>query len=308
MDITLQLLRKVLGSSLLLFAFITGTVGNSFVIYVFGQKKKRKSHYESLITLLAICDLLTSLTLPILNLYVLIADYKEWHFGSAGCKVLPIVSYASMITSQSILLMITYERFVKIKNPLKNVAVGYKVMVAWVIGSFVVAVASGVVRVIGLDVKEYDHGRIWCTYYDPRFGLGIAYSSIILRFIVLATIIYLTYMSARYLQQQQHVVQFTTMIRRAAKLRKSRRALVVVVFVFTLTTMPLGLLICVLTTMRVVGYVSYSNDELLAMEGLNLYFQWLRTLQSAANVLIYSKMFFKEFKTHIKALLCRHQH
>ena len=304
---SLLILRKVFGSATLLFAFLTGSLGNAFVIYVFSHKKKQRTHYERLVSLLAVCDLLTSLTLPLLNLYVLLSDYKEWHFGSTGCKLLPVFSYMSMTASQSILLMITYERYVKIKDPLKNAGVGSRTMVAWVLGTLAVIIVSSVARAIGFHVKEYNDGtdRTRCTYDDPGFGIGVAYSSMVLWLVVLVTIVILSCKSARYLQRQREIVQFASMIHRAARLRKSRRALIIVVAVFTLTTMPLSLLLCVLTTMKEVVSSDYSERELLIIEGLNLYCQWLRTLSCAANVLIYSKMFFKEFKTHFKALLCR---
>ena len=101
------------------FVLLFGTLGNAYVIFVFGCNKNSRTSYETLLLILVVVDLCCSIFSPSLFIYGTLTKYKQWHFGEFGCKVIPSIFSLNVSVSQGILIMISIERYRNITNPLR---------------------------------------------------------------------------------------------------------------------------------------------------------------------------------------------
>ena len=118
-----------------------GVIGNTCVIYILrkdiGKKRKpsatttslitsyatpsrSKSWFESRLVVLASVDLLSSCFVPSLFIYGTAHSFREWHFGSIGCKLFVSLFPFTVSMSQGILVCISYERYFIIKSKTKR--------------------------------------------------------------------------------------------------------------------------------------------------------------------------------------------
>ena len=96
--------------------FMTGIIGNTFVIFIFATKmRKDKKGARYFIPILALSDLMVCLTSEIYTL----SDSLHWmSFHSDGlCKTSLFFLLQTMMTSDAFLLAIAVQRFVKICRP-----------------------------------------------------------------------------------------------------------------------------------------------------------------------------------------------
>ncbi|XP_059378633.1 leukotriene B4 receptor 1 [Carassius carassius] len=95
--------------------FLVGTPGNLLVVWTIVKHVKQRSHTVLLILHLAVADLLVLVTLP-LWIYSLA---HSWVFGEAACKAMVYIIYACMYTSVFIITLMSVERFMAVRYPLK---------------------------------------------------------------------------------------------------------------------------------------------------------------------------------------------
>lgn len=100
--------------------FIIGTAGNLLVVIIFKRILKTESVLNVLIFYLAICDLMSSIVSPALNIYWIITCDKSWHFGLLACKLIPTLSRVLVDISIGILLIMAIHRYRMIVTPLKQ--------------------------------------------------------------------------------------------------------------------------------------------------------------------------------------------
>lgn len=101
--------------------FCIGVLGNSFIIYVFGIKRKKVlSKVEVSILLLAVADLIASIGNPLMFIYYTVTNYQRWDFGEVGCKTLPVLGPVATCWSQGIILIMAIDRDRLIVSPLRR--------------------------------------------------------------------------------------------------------------------------------------------------------------------------------------------
>ena len=108
---------KMLIIALLSCVLLIGVVGNLFTIFIF--KTKSTSGFKGLrrqLILLAAVDLLSSITLPSLLIYLVAAD-GNWKFGSFGCSVFPPFHQVIITFVEGLLLLVTYEKYTIVQQP-----------------------------------------------------------------------------------------------------------------------------------------------------------------------------------------------
>jgi len=90
--------------------FIIGIVGNAMVIYVLGVKRKLRS-FEVQIVSLAAADILSAIFSPLVSMYDLLVNLKEWKLlGSFGCKLFVSMDHVTMLVSAFTLILISADR------------------------------------------------------------------------------------------------------------------------------------------------------------------------------------------------------
>uniref|UniRef100_A0A8C1BY57 Si:dkey-148a17.5 n=1 Tax=Cyprinus carpio carpio TaxID=630221 RepID=A0A8C1BY57_CYPCA len=106
----------LVGASVILgVCFLVGTPGNLLVVWTILKHVKQRSHTVRLILHLAVADLLVLVTLP-LWIYSLA---RSWVFGEAACKAMVYIINACMYSSVFIITVMSVERFLAIRYPLK---------------------------------------------------------------------------------------------------------------------------------------------------------------------------------------------
>ncbi|XP_057308040.1 melanin-concentrating hormone receptor 1-like [Hydractinia symbiolongicarpus] len=101
--------------------FCIGVLGNSFIIYVFGNKRNKVlSKVEISILFLAVADLIASTGNPLMFIYYTVTNYQRWDFGEVGCKTLPVLGPVATCWSQGIILIMAIDRDRSIVTPLKS--------------------------------------------------------------------------------------------------------------------------------------------------------------------------------------------
>ncbi|XP_043101816.1 leukotriene B4 receptor 1 [Puntigrus tetrazona] len=95
--------------------FLVGTPGNLLVVWTILKHVKQRSHTVLLILHLAVADLLVLVTLP-LWIYSLA---RSWVFGEAACKAMVYIINACMYSSVFIITVMSVERFLAVRYPLK---------------------------------------------------------------------------------------------------------------------------------------------------------------------------------------------
>ena len=130
---------EVLQLLLLTVLFFVGIFGNLLAIYIFLQKKGEwRRRFDTLLMLLAILDFSSSLFVPSTFIYVVVTHFSEWDFGEIGCKVFLSIGPVNITMSHGILLLIAYERYRSMSNPLGRSLKGQYVVI-WLIGTFFVS-------------------------------------------------------------------------------------------------------------------------------------------------------------------------
>ncbi|XP_012555398.1 tachykinin-like peptides receptor 86C isoform X1 [Hydra vulgaris] len=105
--------------------FALGTVGNVFVFYYFGKKKKVSVISETskvpefLFCVLAVVDFLASVFNPVLYIYWILTHYK-WHFGYWACKLIVPIGTIATTMSIGIYVIISFDRQRTIVHPFKR--------------------------------------------------------------------------------------------------------------------------------------------------------------------------------------------
>ena len=279
--------------------FLTGTLGNSLVVYVFGKKnRKERKHFDNLLLILAITDLLSSFVGPVLFIYGTITEFAKWHLGFIGCKLFLSLLPITVTFSHSILVLISFERYRAIKHPL-NLPFKLKnsFIFSWLLVTLLLAM---------LLVSPYSYSltitRMSNEYYGSCqpvefFSVYIYTLGSLLRDII--STVAMIILAAKTTQQLRvsDSIRSTVGTISFNNANRARKMFAVLVFVFSICVVPADLL--------QVGYYTYfmingdpNNNYNVKVEChtiemvqiANTFLQVLQVSNSAWNVVIYSKM------------------
>ena len=304
-------IRRIVTCTILVFAFIFGTIGNGTVIFKYECQKRRnkerrnnndnkgRTNYRLLITILAVCDLLTALTLPVKNFFdINLQDFKI--FGYFGCQVVPTIYQITITLSQLVLLLISCEHYNIVKNPLtsnhRKSSIIRKLLVSSICVSILFIAPVCVIKMLYMDIHT-KFNVVVCDFSSNSLGFVISFVSIIYRLTLLIPIGVYSYKARRCLKQQRRQHYFIDNEMRAKRLEKSQKKLLMVVVIFTLFTFPADLFFFALKLIaffQLGNRISYSSAVVNAVIGLNFYLNCLKSLHCTVNVLVYSKFSFKD--------------
>ena len=281
-----------------------GVVGNAFVIYVFGCKRKsnQRSATDWLILYLGIIDLLSSFLNPPLYIYWTLTHYRRWDFGDLGCHILPSLGPIMASVSSGVLLIFAINRYLAIVAPFRGELSRRTVTIAFFI-DIILSTGAYLHYILALtihpkykycyipDVSDYKYGIPNCTF-------------IILRLCVFATVFGFTNVRI-FKTLKRYSSASTSRELRASRLKQSKRIMLVLLTmgaVFTLLVFP-----------RELFYLVYNLSWLVSINGIkftpmsleiNSWLKVAHTANSCANVFIYSKMQTIYRKQIFRILLC----
>ena len=119
-----------------MFVFILGLVGNSLVLIVFGRRWSKLKNCEVYMMSLAVADLLATVTVPI-RLFLELNGHDFYDGGHVGCKIMGSLAMTTVTVSALTLLVISIDRFIIVKWPLRGLQTSSKnaitICIIWLI-------------------------------------------------------------------------------------------------------------------------------------------------------------------------------
>eukprot|EP00794_Sanderia_malayensis_P010985 gene10985-12148_t len=157
------------------FTFVVGVLGNIFVCYIFGYKRRKyRSVTETLLLYLGIVDLLASIVNPFLFVYWTKTRYKRWDFGLVGCKILAPLAPITVTISATIIIIVCLDRYRAIVSPFKARYSRRQINV-FVAIAVVISVLSYTGYIIHLEVLDD-----WTCLVPKNTALGYAVPYIVI--------------------------------------------------------------------------------------------------------------------------------
>ncbi|XP_065659835.1 melanin-concentrating hormone receptor 1 [Hydra vulgaris] len=270
-----------------------GVVGNAFVVYVFGFKRKYKLKFDWLILCLGIVDFFSSLLNPPLFIYLTFNKYQYWHFGELGCKIIPALGPIMSSISSGILLIIAIDRYLAIVSNLKGSSIQCGTIKVALMIDILLSICVYLHYIIGLKFErnKYNDG-FYCKVPDVRYyNFSIPNCILIIfRFVVFVVVFTFTnveiYLKLRRCREQSFCKNL--------RLRHSKNSKSAV---YVLTTM--GVVFILLVFPKEIFHLVYSLSWMGSGNGIrhtpiiveiNAWLKVLHTANSCANVFIYSQM------------------
>ena len=288
-DITLGT-AEAIALSELVFIFLLGTVGNSLVIFVFGwRKRNNRKHFEHLLLLLAITDLFVSIIIPLLFIYGTVTQYKQWHFGYVGCKMILSIFPITVTISQSILVLISFERYKSITDPLgariTKTFVYLWLLITLITACFLVSPYAYTLQVVTDKVYAINT----CVPSNSINLFIYSLGNFIRDFAASVVMIVLGIMTSKSLTIGNLLLHKQEIKKHLMNANKARKLLIAVVCVFSCCVLPLDLFQFIIYTMYELK-IQFTRQGYDIIIKCNTFLSILQVMNSAANIVIYSKM------------------
>ena len=279
---------------------LLGTVGNLLVVYVFGCRKRNRSNYQTLLLTLGVVDFFGAIFSPSLLIYEILTEYKEWHFGTFGCKVIPTILKVNVTLSQGILILISFERYQGIVNPFRAETLTRRRLGIYLLAIVMFAFIMLSPSIHALELKD-GHSCF------PRPGNTMLAQSAIVVAVQISVLLILTFSNTRISKAIHSSFQVLSLdrekSRRLVSYKRSQKIIAVMVASFSIFVMPadlmnLGVSIChsvdaSIITASTWKIIHQCNTVLLSLQMASTYI----------NVMIYTGMD-PEFKLVVKSIVC----
>ncbi|EYB83420.1 hypothetical protein Y032_0336g2893 [Ancylostoma ceylanicum] len=263
--------------------FLTGFLGNVFVVLAVVSQSQLRSTTDYLISSLAMADLLIIIfCLPTTLLNNILT---EWQLGALFCKMSTWINATTSCASIYTLVAVTADRYLAICHTLKYTLweAGYTLYV--IAGIWIVSGSLAIPNLYGYDAIYFEYGNLTLCVCASRTNekLQFVVVNLILAFIVPFMLISVSYTKIFYTVSNHRSLAVDAHIRdERIKLRVATMMLTVIV-VFALCWLPLY---------GIYTYFFFFADNTsyvfeLASQVLRPFFQWLSLLSSSLNPLIY---------------------
>ena len=277
---------------------IIGIFGNSFVIYTFGFKFKKRTVTETLLLNLAIVDLLASIINPLLYIYWIMTRFSRWDFGIVGCKILPPIAPISTTASTAIIIIICIDRYRSIVTPFKKRLSITQVNILSASG-VLASILFYLYYIMALAVVPGGNCQVdkvgSKSYSVPNVTITLFWDVIYILVFVPANARIFTHLRGNY-RLKSDTRQWQ---RRKRVNRRVMRMLFAVGLIFALLVFPKDILHLTFTISWMFPSGIDRSDLLVTM---NSWFKVLQVSNSCVNVFIYSQMH-ERFKQELRQLL-----
>jgi 7 transmembrane receptor (rhodopsin family). len=267
--------------TLLCITVIIGVVGNAIVVYIFSIKAPSKKHasrrgFNSLLSLLGAVDLISSLVIPAIFIYLTLTNYHTWDCGYVGCKILPSLLPVSITITHGVLLMICYEQYKVVMEPfVPQTNLPSDNILTWLFGIVFLAVLMTIPQASTYDLTggSFLYGFQACQPINGSETVQLV-SALIYLCRDIFTIICMAYFFYKTSWKLTKHSSFSV---------KGRKVLKTVVFVFLLLTIPLDIF-HVNALSFLIGGKSLTKES---MSLTNTFLQILQISSSISNVFVY---------------------
>ena len=158
-----------LRSGALLVIFVLSLVGNSLVIRIIHRNRCMRKATHLLTINLAAADLLITLTKMPEAVKVELTFTTQWFSGVFGlimCKLLPFCQIVSVSCSIFTLVVISFDKYVAIVYPLKNIMSKRRLRMALPL-TWLAAAAAGSPQLFANNLEHDADGSVWCVEKWP---------------------------------------------------------------------------------------------------------------------------------------------
>ena len=265
-----------------------GVAGNTLVIYIFGIKSRKQiTRFERFLLVLGLIDWISSFMIPLSFLYLTVTDFRDWHFGYGGCKVIPSLLQVSVTISQGVLIAISYERYHTLVNPFNDKLSKYK-LATW--ASFVLLMAFVLVAPYMETMKVHEdqyYRKKTCAPDNNMYDIIMLSASLNLfrDIVALCIMSFIGYRINQALIKQHDKLTWE----REKMSRKGRKILRMVIIVFAVLTIPVDLFQVVYYAVILSG-ISISPECFNIIVSVNTILNIVQTANSVVNVFIYSRV------------------
>lgn len=270
---------------------VIGIVGNQVVIYVFGWKKRNsRRRFETLLLLLAICDFVASLVDPPAFIYAIATHFSQWHFGFIGCKLILSTGPANITISQGILVLISYERYRSVANPLGE-TLKKSFFILWLICTLLLSIILVSPYTYSLEIViDANYSMNTCAPSGTKLNAFyiFAIGNISRDLVASLSLVVLGVMTTRMMKQAKILTHQTSSIKkRRQNTTKATKMLVVVACVFTICIIPLDLFQVMVYSFFHADFIQEHYSSIVLC---NTFLHILQMSNSASNIVVYSRM------------------
>ena len=178
-------------ASISLVCAIAGIIGNGLVIAVYTWMKGKLSKHKMLICMLAASDFLFAIIL--LVIVIPIFWTSKWIYGTAMCKVLIGFNDLGVLLAMGIILIIAFERYYGITQPLQRLSGGMSTKQVWIF--LAINLAAAVAMIIPeMVVLDLPNGVEICQENWPNQYSSLIYTYVLLGFYFIVPICIITYL------------------------------------------------------------------------------------------------------------------
>lgn len=276
-----------------IFVFLLGLIGNSLVLFVFGSRWSKLKNCEIFMLSLAVADLVATVIVPV-KMFLELTEHDFYPIGHIGCKTIATLSMTTVTVSALTLLVISIDRFLIVKYPLRNRPESWKIALI-VLATWLISFGLSFVYLTGDRIQVWDNpedakSHFVCRSFMPRHESTahalVAFVIQILIPLVVMTVLYslITWLLRKnaksdLFQHQQREMR--------ARLRRNRKA--TILFVTLVTTYYVFVLpsniFFLLYIFRALTYLGH--QELVTIYTL---LQMILMLNSCVNPIIYSNL------------------
>ncbi|XP_076877691.1 leukotriene B4 receptor 1-like [Brachyhypopomus gauderio] len=254
--------------------FAVGAPGNLLVVWTIVKHVKQRSHTVLLILHLAVADLLVLVTLP-LWIYSLA---RSWVFGQVTCKAMVYIIHVCMYASVFLITVMSVERFLAIRYPLKMLRWKTAKVMTWTIpGIWGLAFLLGILPAVTQQtdyradgtqhclISEYDSVslEVFCKCLETLVGFLIPFFTLVVCY-----------------------CQIVSQLRQMKRTKpKSLFLITAVVVAFTLCWLPHHLQNIIIVTQLIANV----QDELVDLPGIFIFVTGaLAFISSSVNPMLYA--------------------
>lgn len=278
------------------FLIFTGIIGNALIIVYFGFKEKKRTSYNLFILLLAITDLVGSISyLAGLTHYVV----GRWSFGSVACKLVAPLGSLCLGISSFLIMGMAYERCRGITKPLSVRKIKRKHVYLYFLFASIGWLVYRIPYLLAYD-NCHDKCQIYSIYFfTPDQIMAYVVIEQVGKFIFPWILMsYFYYQIRKALQYRENSVQNTTALRHNKAALRTLRVLII------------SFMICVgvwsffsMILYYVILYGTVRNGGTTLHVILSTVFQCFVFLNNVVNCFVYAG-YMKDFRRFLKKLLC----
>lgn len=303
---------KVFMITLLACILLLGTIGNLCAIYIF--KTKSRSGFKGLrrqLALLASVDLVSSITLPALLIYLIVSSSSDsttnggrWIFGGFGCSVFPAFHQVIITCVEGILMLVTYEKYTIIEKPFYQQKLPSNSILTWCFLIVFTAILMSIPEASSYSlVTGVNGGKCLVAAGSPSLKMASASIYLVRDLLALILTFYLIKKTGK-LVKQNCMVNFPHSVKLTGAKRRSKVVWILVLSTFVLV-LPGDVYNVLQQCISHVNQQQHHQEQLLLASGILLFIQISR---SCSSFIVYSCTHPEFIKRWCSLGSCRENH